>query len=201
MPPDCRKTHLKFKIFRESMPPDPPSMACLRHATCLRHVSPKFRPPTYKYLPTPMVWPTSSWNGVDFLSSALVLGIAVQDMPVLVHLLQFWKGLCRLCRQSQPLPLTCGRQPVAVLTTSHGAIVVVRDVTLSHTLRTPWSWQKILCGSNSTTAFGVYLSQCNSHNVQEACRIKLPRNSIKRSVMGYETAGYVEPRLPELMLP
>ena len=39
MPPDCRKTHLKFKIFRGSMPPDPPSIACLQH------VSPKFRPP------------------------------------------------------------------------------------------------------------------------------------------------------------
>ena len=55
MPPDCRKTHLKFKVFRGSMPPDPPSMACLWHATCLRHVSPKFRPPTYKYLPT-LLW-------------------------------------------------------------------------------------------------------------------------------------------------
>ena len=39
MPPDCRKPHLKFKIFRGSMPPDPSSIACLRH------VSPKFRPP------------------------------------------------------------------------------------------------------------------------------------------------------------
>ena len=54
MPPDCRKTCLKFKIFHGSMPPDPPSIACLRYATCLRHVSPKFAPPTYKYLPTPM---------------------------------------------------------------------------------------------------------------------------------------------------
>ena len=47
MPPDCRKTHLKFKLFRGSMSPDPPSIACLLHATCLRHVSPKFRSPTY----------------------------------------------------------------------------------------------------------------------------------------------------------
>ena len=55
MPPDCRKTHLKFKICRGSMPPDPPSIACLRHATSLRHVSPKFRPPPLiSIFPTPM---------------------------------------------------------------------------------------------------------------------------------------------------
>ena len=29
---ECRRINVHFKIFRGSMPPDPPSMACLRHA-------------------------------------------------------------------------------------------------------------------------------------------------------------------------
>ena len=36
----------KFQNFPGDLPPDPPSIACLRHATCRRHVSPKFCPPS-----------------------------------------------------------------------------------------------------------------------------------------------------------
>ena len=57
-------------------------MACLRHATCLRHVSPKFRSPTYKYLPTPMSLPKQKYVSVC-IEIKLTVVIKLQNTKIL----------------------------------------------------------------------------------------------------------------------